>query len=127
MELVIDRKVWMRGKGSVNSFLFDPPTKTMCCLGIYGEALGISKECMAKVKVPDELTSTAAYDYKGKAPWLFSDTLFLDRSHLAYDLMIANDETLRSDYFHNFQSEEEREAYIAAKFAEHGVTVVFIN
>ena len=54
IDLVIDRREWLRGEGSVESYLLRGDGK-LCCLGILGRKLGIADEYLAGRNYPRDL------------------------------------------------------------------------
>lgn len=103
MNLVIDRKRWLRGEGSQNSKLLRPIDGKMCCLGFYGLACGLSAEHLRNVGLPADTASCRLWP-----PWLRDSDFECD------DLTYLNDN-------------DPDEAKIAAIFARHGVTVRFVD
>jgi hypothetical protein len=111
MKLIIDRKIWLRGEGAMKSKLLRSEDDKMCCIGIYCEALGVSKEALRDhsgsqvlegFKLPDWIQPPAG-DSEGD---LFS----------AYEI---NDDSGVRDY--------DRERTLTAIFARHDVEVEFID
>lgn len=106
--LVIDRSRWLRAPlaGSA-SMLFRPSDGKMCCIGFYGRACGYSEHDMAGNGFPWALSYTARWPR-----WLME-------SSGAIPLTDVNDAPTLSA--------ADREAKIAAIFAENGVEVVFVD
>lgn len=107
-EFVINRAEWRRGKltlASGNSLLNDDGTR--CCLGILARACGIPDKCLLHVEFPTEVYRSE----RGKFPdFLLAN--FVERGIARINDSGALDES----------SLEEQ---LAAKFAEHGITVRF--
>jgi hypothetical protein len=112
MEFRIDRRTWLRSNGKDSRLR--TPDGQMCCLGFFGEALGIS-DLVGKLNPGDAPGNWPA--------WLFDETRRFNLGHnLSSDgcyLMSVNDLGDRSD--------QAREAEITEIFARHGVTVIFEN
>jgi hypothetical protein len=110
MNLVIDRKRWLRGEGAHDSKLLRPSDGKMCCLGFYGLACGLSADQICGAGSPRTALG-------GLAMWPAWMRMAAAASHLsddAADLMEINDDV----------GDESR---IAAIFAKHGVTVRFVD
>jgi hypothetical protein len=116
MKLTISRKIWLRGRPSESCLLNMRGER--CCLGIYGQSLGVSDEAMQFAGAP--MNEGVAIDFSKKAPWLL-DTMPVGftNSQDATSLMRAND----ADPL----NESERESRVQAIFAKHGVTVEFVD
>jgi hypothetical protein len=119
MQLIIDRKLWLRGEQIV-SYLLRFRDGKMCCLGIYGRALGIPAEELLDKGAPD--ASSCRASFQAKAPWLFKDGIYLSRDCKL--LMEIND--FNSDYYDEPQYQD-REDRIKEIFAENGVEVSFVD
>lgn len=109
MQLVIDRKTWLRGES--NSALLRPSDQKMCCVGFYCLALGLTREQILGKPWP----------YKGEtelpesAQWLQAHW----ENNPDCELAQINDRSGISD--------AQREPKIAEIFARHGVEVEFVN
>lgn len=55
VDVVVDRKTWLRGEGSYSSFLLRPNDGKMCCLGFACKALGLRDHEIELVGEPCEL------------------------------------------------------------------------
>src|SRR5258705_13829674 len=78
--LVIDRRKWLRGGDldGLTSVLLRPSDGKMCCMGIYGRALGVPRKKLLNIGLPtsadetldldDDDPSTAAAQWPA---WLF--------------------------------------------------------
>lgn len=116
-ELVIDRKVWLRGENFYTSCLFRPEDGKRCCVGIYLQSLGVDDEDIAGI----ESAHGVQCDLPTEAKWLVynSETNGAGASRLASKLYQANDAVGTPGYA--------REAAIAALFKERDVKVTFVG
>lgn len=123
-ELVIDRKIWLRGES--NGKLLTHDRKAMCCLGIYMNSCGVSREKLRSLGSPEcvivkykqevKLPEDASWLYK-KPDGFISNNLY--NSDLVFNLMSVND---------NFEiNEKEREEQIRDLFAKADVKVKFVG
>ena len=112
MTLTIDRKTWLRGEGSSNSFLLRPKDDKKCCLGFFCASKGYRKKQMVGVKYPNQLAAAPK-----KLPELVD--VSLKNTSVITKLVCDNDNSL--------MAEEEREKRIAAHFLTIGVKVEFVN
>lgn len=117
--LVIDRKRWMRGRGSDDSYLYNTENRQMCCLGFYLRHCGVSLDGVRDQRSPADVLEhsktkrvpawlAAANDDDGE---MNTDTCFM--------LMTFNDD--------KHAAEKDRENAIKAIFRKHNVTVKFVN
>lgn len=109
-KLTIDRKIWLRGEGSVRSKLLRPEDQKRCCIGIYLESCSVPKETLLNKGT-----------YYGIAQWgvlLPEETAWL-HSYVAQAFYTTNDDQTLT--------EEEREQKLTALFAGQGIEVEFIN
>lgn len=110
-ELVIDRKVWLRGEGTGKSKLLRVDDGKRCCVGIYLATLGAGdgdlRECAlaSEVRLPE------------KAGWLVNANG--NDTQAAHALYRANDLDMPPG--------QNREQAVAALFAEHGIAVKFVG
>lgn len=111
MKYIIDRTKWLRGEGSMRSFLLRADDGKMCCLGQVGEQCGLSSADMLSIQTPWALESAALARYP---EWL-NRPVSGDR----VAAMTVNDNEKLSD--------AEREAKLTALFAKHGDELEFIN
>lgn len=125
-EFVIKRSEWMRGpypQGVCASLLYNkddgPPEGDhyggkLCCVGIYGRALGIEDTLLRGAAQADDLPSFFP-------EWLVSeDELgYPEASAAARYLYDTNDSKLALPW--------EREESIRKTFAEHGIEVTFVD
>lgn len=121
MKLRINRAKWLHGEGDYVSYLLRPADGKMCCLGFYGQALGVPTETLAYKKSP-----VGSEIFCKKAPWLGDTENF---SEVCGDLMEVNDSCPdnqdKTRPVNIVLSEPEREARLTKLFAEHGVEVEF--
>lgn len=110
-KLVVDRKTWLRGEGPRNSRLLREEDQTMCCLGFYAIACGLSSDDITDAADPPDCLST----WPDEARWLFSGPRV---SGVCAHLIHQNDSRM---------DETKRERIIAAIFADNGVEVEFKN
>ena len=124
MKLVIDRKTWIRGDRECHSYLLRPSDKHRCCLGF------LAKEC----GIPDHATmgkssfgamNFCRQDYAKLLPDFLLD-IRGNNTPMAHKLMQAQDANIE-DTLLSFHSEAERENWLKAEFAIHGIEVEFIN
>jgi hypothetical protein len=112
MKLVIDRNVWLRGEGQGWSYLLRPGDGKMCCVGIFLEACGVSREVLRGTKTANQARRNHDAHEVEKIPDWMDNT----NAGFLYD---DNDDRL--------MSEDERERRVARRFAGQGVEVEFIN
>ena len=111
MDLVIDRNIWLRGEGPVESRLHRESDGKMCCVGIYLAACGVPLEKLTGRKTKHELKDDGAIANPPECDWLnYND---------------------KDDYFYRSNDsdmlEGNRERSIVQQFAVQGVNVTFIN
>lgn len=119
-KLVIDRKVWLRGEGSLVSELHRKSDGKMCCLGIYLESCGIPRESMTGRGGPFKMFIDSHTEPPEEARWLLDPHGYTGQctSVIASELMTVNDE--RGD-------DALRERRVKALFAQAGVDVEFVG
>lgn len=134
MKLVIDRGEWLSGEALVEvggSALRHPGTGLMCCMGIYGQACGISPVAMENRGYLAELDDVDRSKVDERLfRWVEGDQLGNpENSSRAFRIAEANDGAL-----HNVAatpkprpSAAETEAKITELFAEIGVEVEFVG
>lgn len=130
MELIINRKTWLRGEGNEASRLLRAIDGKMCCLGFYGLACGLQSEDIKGREAPDgaskedciadvrEVAHPLVSKWQSKAPWLYSSSGF-GLSHACLELMKINDD--------EGIDASERERDITAIFASAGIDVKFVD
>jgi hypothetical protein len=91
----------------------------MCCLGFAAKACGIEDERLG-VQTPYGVKD---FRLNVAFPWLITD---FDNSDEAYALMKSND-GVTYEHTNGDESEEALEAFITKTFADHGVTVHFVD
>lgn len=116
MKFTVEKKTWLRGEGCSESYLLREDDGKRCCLGFYGQALGIDDADLISAPAPSdmadqyktwgELLRPAPYKSCGYEP-----------SIVCTELMIANDDEDMSD--------NEREKHIEELFGRIGVEVEF--
>ncbi len=114
-KLVIDRKIWLRGREAFkNSQLLRNDNKR-CCVGIYLGQCGVKDKFL---KGQDYAIGVPASKLPDEAKWLidFSDYLNSDDAHRLYQI---NDQPE--------MSEKMREYLVKRKFKKYGIAVEFIN
>jgi hypothetical protein len=109
MKLVIDRTKWLRGKDW--GVLVDPASKTMCCLGFLGLALGKSKRAMAG-------KPSCQSSPKGWPKWMLVSSAICD-SQATCALTSLNDDPKITD--------KVRESKLTTEFKKHNIHVTFIG
>ena len=117
--LTISRAVWLRGERE--SMLYRPEDGKMCCLGIYLESLGVSKESMKGCDTPGHYYGDRKAGRPKTPAWLlrYDGMIRPYASTLAMRLMEVND---NPDY-----TDEEREWLIEDGFGYVGIQVRFIE
>jgi hypothetical protein len=115
--LVIDRKMWWRGKN--NSMLRKPGGK-MCCLGFLGRSCGYTTKELTYYYSPASRMNSYANRYE-KSKWpnklLEVRGAVQNDSDLCNAMIEVNDELLISD--------EKREAELKKLFKKIGYKVIF--
>ena len=104
MELVINRKRWMRGTDE--GLLLSSTSRRMCCVGFYARKLGMK---------PCEISDIPGLEDTKRGRDVCT---WVDHNDLG-KLYNVNDESTITD--------REREAKIRKLFKKHGVRVKFIN
>lgn len=133
-KLVIDRSIWLRGEGNEDSYLLRNTDNKMCCLGIYLEACGVSRERLGGIPTPSELANLDV-EVPKEAEWLVNKkpnptpSQRWEGTPWAHRLMEENDDVLPRNAPKDIkkQNEHRREANIAQLFRANGVEVEFIN
>lgn len=117
-ELIIDRKTWLRG--SKESYLLRPKDGKKCCLGFLAEQCGIpteflhGKDSPVNLVVPGKrLPHGMGFLLKRYEPGKSTD------SEACRALMYVND--------YQGSTLQQREQKLTEMFANHGITVRFIN
>ena len=110
MELIIDRKIWLRGE--IDSFLVRESDGKKCCLGIYLESCGVKRDRLLQIQDPAYLE----VELPEQARWLMAGHQNSDQAGF---LMKANDDQQAGP--------TEREEEIRYFFRQIGITVRFIN
>ena len=110
-ELVIDRKVWLRGEGGEKSLLLRPEDGKMCCLGIYLKQCGMPDSLLRGRANPTQLTTAPTWL---RAAGQFGG--FTETAECRFLILQNDDERI---------SEPAREQRIAEGFAKAGVSVRF--
>lgn len=129
MRVVIDRKRWLRGEGTSNSFLLRASDGKMCCLGHVCKAYGKTDDELLQVCEPESThRCTGGRAGRGvalaKQPGTGTPLLFIDEhSGRGYspqpvrEAMMANDKV--------DMPEAERERLITAYLADVGIEIAF--
>jgi hypothetical protein len=110
----------------------------MCCLGFECLALGLTEEQIYRIGMPDEIPFENPADLLDRLyPELVNErgtrsTIFARRAAAINDTKIGNVVGLDEGVFAEheqivLETEEQREALIAAEFLKEGVKVEFIN
>lgn len=108
-QLVIDRKIWLRGEGSLKSKLIRESDGKQCCVGIYLLSCGVEAKSIINRGAPKDCILPT------EAQWVNR----FSHSQLTHKLYDVND--------NKAMSEETRERKIAATFLECGVEVTFVD
>lgn len=120
MKTIVDRKRWFRGPYTLyeNSFLLNPSTGMMCCLGFRAKATGLKDEDIAGVAMPANLNcirSRLQID-----SWLLVQEFGrFSSSTDAFQAMEVNDRLHSTD--------EEREKIITEIFNANGEEIEFVG
>lgn len=110
MEVIIDRKIWLRNESGYESMLLRTKDGKKDCVGIYLTALGIPDELLAdKIKaeqindarIPEWLVRRTGGEIDGLRLYCANDACGL--------------------------TQPERERNVATIFARHGVEIRFVN
>jgi len=120
-KLVIDRSRWLPLEAQTGgSWLYDPDTNRMCCLGLFFESLGWSKESIKNKATPIELQRHEK-KFNSIPKWLLTSNG--NDSKIASLLMSAND---GGGVFDGL-SLADREAKIISIFAEQDIELSFVG
>jgi len=137
---IIDRRKWFRGKGGEDSQLLKTNGK-MCCVGIYGKALGVPRKYLFDIATVTSSDFAAREgDVPVKLPWP-KWTVPPTDSNVAYpqqviDMLYAvndyritgfNSTDIKDQWGDKLKSEADREKWIAKLFKRKGVKVKFTN
>lgn len=114
-KFVIDRSKWLRGQGSINSYLLDNEGK-MCCLGFYAQECGLRPQDIKNVAEPITVVVSKKKDWNS---FLIATDGAVDNSPDTWKLMEINDDPKLDD--------KVREKFIKDRFAEHDIKVKFIG
>jgi hypothetical protein len=131
-EFTVNRKKWLRGEGSDKSYLMDPISGKMCCLGFYAKQSGLSKKDIESMPSPgsviqllngDEVYTNAEVICRPAKPIKWNTKLIWRgqkcNSKTCDALMDANDDEDITD--------EVREKNLTSLFKKIGITVKFIG
>lgn len=118
------RDRWLRGNGKAgntkmeveDSSLYDPTTKTMCCLGFLCRTAGILVEDLKGVAVPGSVDAKILNSSRYPATLNNNKKGYFNEEVLE-ELVSINDDTLIRD--------RTRERELTALFAQAGITVTF--
>lgn len=111
MKLTIDREIWLRGEGSLSSFLLRKRDNKQCCIGILLEANGVEKEKLAGVSAVKSHLDQILITVPENLSWLKQDQV--------NEFYSMNDSKAYDDTF--------REQKLTEMFSTHGIEVEFIN
>jgi hypothetical protein len=109
----IDRKTWLQGEGSDESYLFRSRDGKQCCLGFYMEACAVPREKITSVMTPMGFHLELRTQVPG---WLF-DEAHNNISDVCNILMRVND--LENE------NPSDKEKRIALLFKQAGIEVTF--
>ena len=118
----LPRSIWARGEGSIKSYLLRAADGKMCCVGVYLEACGVSRESL---KGEREAQSVQL----GEDPPYTAEDLIADRDgagEAIATLYNDNDEVIGKGVS-TFANEEEREERIIEGFADLGVVCTIVD
>ena len=124
-KFIINRSKWLRGEGSLNSFLLRESDGKQCCLGQYANFCDISDENILGLKSPLSLfrdQSEEAYNdglkkYSKYSKLLTVDDIGCSHSYNTVELMSTNDDPSIFD--------NAREDRLKTLFANIGIEVTF--
>ena len=124
MEIIIDRRTWLRGEGSRKSYLLRTEDDKRCCLGFYAKECGLPDSQIQERVSLRSLFFTGSeipnFNWLGANRRLYNDSKDPKRKRELHDLLTeANDDEVIS--------EQQREERITNLFAQAGFTVRFIN
>jgi hypothetical protein len=109
----IDRKTWLQGEGSDESYLFRSRDGKQCCLGFYMEACAVPRQKITSVMTPMGLR----LEFRNQVPnWLFNED-HNNISDVCNILMRVND--LENE------NPSDKEKRIALLFKQAGIEVTF--
>ncbi len=118
-KFTIDRKTWLRGEGSLCSFLLRAEDGKQCCLGFYLKSCGVPSDEILGFRSPICISGISDnFLSMPKTSWLFSSLGVLSNS--TNDLMTLNDST-------NVASESMKENLIKKIFLKNDVEAEFVN
>jgi hypothetical protein len=109
----IDRKTWLQGEGSDESYLFRSRDGKQCCLGFYMEACAVPRQKITSVMTPMGFRPELRTQVPG---WLFNED-HNNISDVCNSLMLVNDIE-----HENHSDKEER---ITSLFKKAGIEVTF--
>lgn len=119
-KLVIDRKIWYRGKGSENSALVATTHNKMCCLGFLGTSCGFKKKDMLHIDTPANLSYKLGVSIAKWPDGVVNELgTFAANSKWTTQAMKINDNGEISDKM--------REAELKKHFKQIGYLISFIN
>ena len=114
MTFTIDVDKWLRGKGSINSYLLRPEDGRQCCIGLYLTACGIPDEVLNLKRA----AGTISCDLPNDALWLMDSSMDGDiDSDIAEIFYYDNDSQQLT--------ESERRTRIRRQFSLAGIQVLF--
>lgn len=111
MKLTIDRSIWLRGEGSIASFLLRQSDNKQCCIGILLEANGVKRDKLMGVSAVKNENNIPCVIPPDNLNWLNEDQV--------NEFYSINDSKAYDDTF--------REQKLTEMFATHGIEVEFIN
>lgn len=117
LKVIVDRRRWLRGIGSIHSSLFDDVNKKMCCIGFAARACGCSIDQIRDRPSPACVATT--YPDMAKARLARFITAEGDNSGSTERMMEINDNTSISD--------EEREDRLKKWGKKLNIQFTFVN
>jgi hypothetical protein len=123
--VVVDRKTWLRGESSKDSYLYRKSDGKMCCIGFVCLACGMDKKQIADC---DTLRMLVAPYHDGKPvdmSVLPQKMWLVDESGEMQGLYLANDKQSKADGSELY--DEDREADIIARGVRVGIKFEFVN
>jgi hypothetical protein len=123
MELVIDRKIWLRGEGTSKSYLQRLSDGKRCCVGTFCIAAGIPPKriigCSA-ISLFNKIGQSLAVNFQ-----TVDAQVTFNRLYVINDTPVGDECPFLAP--NERMTEEKREELIKTEFAKLGVNVTFIN
>ena len=120
LKVEVDRRTWLRGEGSRDSFLLRRSDGKMCCLGSVALALGYTQDQIRGYTTPSALTDVTKFVDTG---FVFKESTEAGPAptQTCHDMMKDNDSQNPS------YKDSEREEDLTRFAKKLGIELVFIN